>query len=124
MSSSAPPKIFLTGLPGCGKTTIIRGIAHRFAGLLTGFYTEEVREAKGRRVGFDLVAPGQDHRGRIAARWRLARFPGFAKHDVLRLLDAESLLVADLMLDGDEDQLPGAALLALNIGDGRPAPGR
>jgi nucleoside-triphosphatase len=63
MSASAPPKIFLTGLPGCGKTTLIKGIAHRFAEHVTGFFTEEVREAKGRRIGFDLVS----HTGERAA---------------------------------------------------------
>ena len=63
MSSSAPPKIFLTGLPGCGKTTLIKGIACHFAGHVTGFYTEEVRGAKGGRIGFDLVS----HTGERAA---------------------------------------------------------
>lgn len=63
MGSSTPPKIFLTGLPGCGKTTIIRGVAERFPGYVTGFYTEEVRDAKGRRIGFDLVS----HTGERAA---------------------------------------------------------
>jgi nucleoside-triphosphatase len=51
----APPRILLTGRPGCGKTTVIRraveliGPEH-----CSGFYTEEVRE-RGRRLGFDVV---------------------------------------------------------------------
>ena len=63
MDSSPPPKIFLTGVPGCGKTTLIKGVAEHFAGRVTGFYTEEVCEAKGRRIGFDLVS----HTGERAA---------------------------------------------------------
>ena len=56
MGPPLPPKIFLTGLPGCGKTTLIRGVADRFPKTVTGFYTEEVRDEKGQRVGFDLVS--------------------------------------------------------------------
>ena len=59
-----PKNIFLTGTPGCGKTTAIL----RLAALLklevapsatkaniaaAGFYTEEIRE-QGRRVGFSI----------------------------------------------------------------------
>jgi nucleoside-triphosphatase len=53
-------KIFLTGLPGCGKTTIIRAVAARFPDLVTGFYTEEVRDERGQRIGFDLVSHAGD----------------------------------------------------------------
>lgn len=53
----SPPKIFLTGLPGCGKTTLVKAVADRFPGFVTGFYTEEVRDERGRRQGFDLVSP-------------------------------------------------------------------
>ncbi|UCC73234.1 MAG: AAA family ATPase [Gemmatimonadota bacterium] len=51
----APPRILLTGRPGCGKTTVIRR-AVELIGLdrCAGFYTEEVR-AGGRRIGFDVV---------------------------------------------------------------------
>jgi nucleoside-triphosphatase len=56
MASPLPPKIFLTGLPGCGKTTIIKAVKDRLAEFVTGFYTEEVRDEFGRRIGFDLVS--------------------------------------------------------------------
>jgi nucleoside-triphosphatase len=61
----APPRILLTGRPGCGKTTVIRRAAE-LIGLerCVGFYTEEVRE-KGRRVGFDVVTL-DGRRGRLA----------------------------------------------------------
>ena len=44
-------KIFLTGRPGIGKTTLIRRVLSSFKGKAEGFITEEIRE-KGERVGF------------------------------------------------------------------------
>jgi nucleoside-triphosphatase len=40
-----PPKILLTGLPGCGKTTVIMQILENLRNIKTaGFYTQEIRE--------------------------------------------------------------------------------
>ncbi len=51
--SSAKHVLLLTGLPGVGKTTVIRQVAARLPGSrLAGFYTEEVRDSLGRRTGF------------------------------------------------------------------------
>ena len=53
-----PTRILLTGRPGVGKTTVVVRTVERLrdTGLaVTGFYTEEVRGADGRRTGFDLV---------------------------------------------------------------------
>ena len=53
-----PTKVLLTAPPGTGKSTAIRGIVARLLkrGLtLSGFFTEEVLDANGERVGFDLV---------------------------------------------------------------------
>ena len=48
----APPKIFLTGDPGCGKTTVVQRVVEKLSGLpVTGFLTEDVREG-GARTGF------------------------------------------------------------------------
>ena len=48
--------ILITGLPGVGKTTLIRAIAKRVADYHpAGFYTEEIRNAQGTREGFRLV---------------------------------------------------------------------
>jgi len=50
-----PPRILLTGRPGCGKTTAIRRTIERIGThRCRGFYTEEVRDG-GRRIGFDVV---------------------------------------------------------------------
>jgi nucleoside-triphosphatase len=46
--------IFITGLPGCGKTTLIKEILKELKLKAGGFFTEEIRE-KGVRVGFKIV---------------------------------------------------------------------
>lgn len=48
--------ILITGLPGIGKTTLIKKLAEKLQhGNLAGFYTEEIRTA-GIRKGFSLVS--------------------------------------------------------------------
>lgn len=50
------PSILITGLPGVGKTTLIRELARQLADYHpAGFYTEEIRDAQGTREGFRLV---------------------------------------------------------------------
>nr|CAI5857960.1 unnamed protein product [Callosobruchus analis] len=49
--------ILITGVPGVGKTTLIKKIAHKLNSegvICTGFYTEEIRE-NNFRTGFDIV---------------------------------------------------------------------
>ncbi len=45
--------IFVTGKPGCGKTTLIKEISKKLNSKIFGFYTEEIRE-KEKRVGFKI----------------------------------------------------------------------
>ncbi|XP_053690138.1 cancer-related nucleoside-triphosphatase homolog [Sabethes cyaneus] len=50
--------ILVTGMPGVGKTTIMRSVSLELKkrGMqFDGFYTEEVRAANGERTGFDIV---------------------------------------------------------------------
>jgi len=46
-------KLFLTGNPGCGKTTLVRRVVDALSGevAMSGFWTEEIREG-GKRKGF------------------------------------------------------------------------
>ncbi len=48
-------RLLLTGVPGIGKTTIIRNVVERLKGLkCAGFYTEE-RRRQGQRIGFRII---------------------------------------------------------------------
>ena len=48
--STSKPKIVITGLPGCGKTTAVTEIVAALAGVrVAGFYTEEIREGDARK---------------------------------------------------------------------------
>ncbi len=56
MSARHAPHILITGLPGVGKTTLIRELAKRLVEFRpAGFYTEEIRNAQRTREGFRLV---------------------------------------------------------------------
>jgi nucleoside-triphosphatase len=48
--------IIITGLPGVGKTTLVKKVLHELQGLNPiGFYTAEIRE-HGSRTGFSLIS--------------------------------------------------------------------
>jgi nucleoside-triphosphatase len=50
------PHILITGLPGVGKTTLIRELTKRLTEFNpAGFYTEEIRNEQGIREGFRLM---------------------------------------------------------------------
>jgi len=48
-------RILLTGPPGCGKTTVVGKVADILRNGASGFYTEEIRDAKKQRIGFRVV---------------------------------------------------------------------
>lgn len=49
--------ILLTGVPGCGKSTVVENLLGRLGVPATGFFTREIRR-QGRRVGFSLETLG------------------------------------------------------------------
>ena len=62
---SAGKRILLTGPPGCGKTTVVRKVADMLGGGASGFYTEEVRDDTGQRIGFQVTSL-EGKRGELA----------------------------------------------------------
>jgi nucleoside-triphosphatase len=72
--------LLLTGVPGIGKTTLLRDVARRLAHrTLRGFYTEEMRE-HGERVGFRLVT--FDGEQAVIAHIDFRGFPHVSKYGV------------------------------------------
>ncbi|XP_012231429.2 cancer-related nucleoside-triphosphatase homolog [Linepithema humile] len=56
--ASRPLHVLLTGPPGIGKTTVCKKVAsalEKNGSRFDGFYTEEVRDQSGSRIGFDVV---------------------------------------------------------------------
>jgi len=94
--------ILITGIPGVGKTTLIRNLITRLEGFhLAGFFTEEIRE-KGERKGFALA--GLDGKRSLLShvsfksRFRVSKYgvdvAGFEKFlDVQGFLNRETDLV-------------------------------
>src|SRR5512134_938001 len=72
--------LLLTGVPGIGKTTVIRRVADRLQNReIGGFYTEEIREDSDRR-GFRLV--GFDGSEGVIAHVDFPKVPRVGKYGV------------------------------------------
>jgi nucleoside-triphosphatase len=54
MAKRSVVNLLITGLPGVGKTTLLRGVVEKLNCAACGFYTSELREG-GDRVGFSLT---------------------------------------------------------------------
>ena len=73
-------KIFVTGKPGCGKSTLIREIMEEFSGkAVAGVITPEIRD--GGRTGFEImdIASGKK---RVLASVDIKRGPRVSKYGV------------------------------------------
>jgi nucleoside-triphosphatase len=64
---SAGKRILLTGRPGIGKTTVVRKVADLLRGAASGFYTDEVRDDNGQRIGFQVTSL-EGKRGELACK--------------------------------------------------------
>ncbi len=97
---TALPVLLLTGVPGIGKTTVIRRLARRLTGRrLGGFYTDELREAGSRR-GFQLI--GFNGVERLIAHVNFSKRARVGKYGVdVAALDemAEALLMPDTVAE-------------------------
>jgi nucleoside-triphosphatase len=90
-----PRVLLITGVPGIGKTTVIRRIADALPGKrIRGFYTEEIRKG-GERRGFRLVS--FDGEERVIAHLDFAKRHRVGKYgvDVAAIDAAASLLCLD-----------------------------
>ncbi len=47
-------KILLTGKPGIGKTTVVKKVISKLKEDVVGFWTEDFRDKKGKRIGFKV----------------------------------------------------------------------
>lgn len=70
-------KLLLTGLPGVGKTTLVKRVMEVLGDRSLGFYTQEVRE-EGKRVGFRLITTWGEEgwlaRVGLASPYRVSRY--------------------------------------------------
>ncbi|WP_457623042.1 nucleoside-triphosphatase [Persephonella sp.] len=48
-------KILITGRPAVGKTTVVKKLLKKLPYKFIGFYTDEIRDANGKRIGFKIV---------------------------------------------------------------------
>jgi len=95
--SVVPKNILLTGLPGCGKSTIIEKIVQRINLGCTGFFTREMRE-KGRRVGFSIAT--LDGRRGIMAHMDIRGRYRVGKYGV-NLQDIDTIAVPSMVPEND-----------------------
>lgn len=74
-------KILITGLPGCGKTTLVESLIQEWKdrGKIAGFITREIRE-RGQRRGFELISP--DGPRSVLSHIDLKTFPRVGKYGV------------------------------------------
>jgi len=86
-------KILITGLPGCGKTTLIKELIKGREGKFAGFLTEEIRES-GARIGFEIKftsgKSGLLARKNLDSKYRVGGY-GVDLEQFDRLLDQEKM---------------------------------
>ncbi|UCD79724.1 MAG: hypothetical protein JSW26_30785 [Desulfobacterales bacterium] len=94
----AHKNILFTGLPGCGKSTIIEKIVQRIDRPSTGFFTREIRD-RSRRVGFSITT--LDGRHGILARVDIRSPRRVGKYGV-NLQDIDTIAVPSMVPANDD----------------------
>ena len=85
-------KIFISGLPGCGKTTLIKELIKNYKGSVSGFFTEEIRNKV--RTGFKIKDVQTGEEG-ILASIELKEGPKVSKYFV-NIKDIERIAIPSL----------------------------
>ena len=98
--------LLCTGQPSCGKTTLVKkALDHinewqdsrsNHAPVVSGFYTDEVLDTSGRRVGFDIVGIASGKRGVFARKGSLpSSYPKTGQYSV-DVASFEDIALAEL----------------------------
>ena len=90
-------KILLTGPPGVGKTSLVKHLSDQLESC-AGFYTEEVRDGRNKRIGFDIVTLVSGQRGSLARVDTTVKGPRVGQYTVT-LSQFESLALTSLSPD-------------------------
>jgi nucleoside-triphosphatase len=102
MKKQPIPKLLLTGVPGCGKTTVIIKLAELLRDRkIGGFYTREIRQA-GQRSGF-AIQTFSDTKG-ILSSIHFAQGPRVGKYRV-DVEGFEALIEAELAKASDSAEV-------------------
>lgn len=93
--------IFITGIPGCGKTTLIKEILEELKIEAGGFFTQEIRE-RGERKGFKIIT--LDGKEGILAHQNINSKFRVSKYGV-NLKDLEEIAVPSILKAIDEGKI-------------------
>ena len=89
----ARKNIFVTGRPGCGKSTLIEKAVAQIKNPATGFFTREIRK-RGRRTGFSITT--LDGKQGVLAHETIQDRPRVGKYGV-NLQDIDQVAVPSMM---------------------------
>lgn len=72
LNRGSRPHLLVTGKPRTGKTTLVKSFVSRWPGRCGGFFTEEMTDERGRRLGFRLRT--------LDGRWGVLASINFSSH--------------------------------------------
>lgn len=91
--------ILITGYPKTGKTTLIKALIENCSKTLAGFYTEEIMNTKGIRVGFRIITLSSEEPGvlahtKIKTGWKVGKY-------FVDVNEFERIILPELSLEAD-----------------------